>query len=124
MCLSVRQPWAWLIVNGYKDIENRTWPTRFRGPCLIHTGKTMTREDYLACEIFVAGIDYLLPKGFIIPEFEELERGGIVGKVDIVGCVTKSASPWFCGDYGFVMSNPQVLPFEPMNGQRGFFKKA
>lgn len=29
--LSIRQPWAWLIVNGYKDIENRTWPTHFRG---------------------------------------------------------------------------------------------
>ena len=23
--LSIRQPWAWLIVNGYKDVENRTW---------------------------------------------------------------------------------------------------
>lgn len=23
--LSIRQPWAWLIANGHKDIENRTW---------------------------------------------------------------------------------------------------
>ncbi|MEI3544750.1 MAG: ASCH domain-containing protein [Alphaproteobacteria bacterium] len=37
--LSIRQPWAWLIVNGYKDIENRTWPTHFRGKVLIHAGK-------------------------------------------------------------------------------------
>ncbi len=37
--LSIRQPWAWLIVNGYKDIENRTWSTRFRGKVLIHAGK-------------------------------------------------------------------------------------
>ncbi|WP_245839042.1 ASCH domain-containing protein [Yersinia kristensenii] len=34
--LSIRQPWAWLIVNGYKDIENRTWNTKCRGPVLIH----------------------------------------------------------------------------------------
>ena len=31
----VRQPWAWLIVNGFKDIENRSWKTRHRGPLLI-----------------------------------------------------------------------------------------
>ena len=31
----IRQPWAWLIVNGYKDVENRTWVTRYRGMLLI-----------------------------------------------------------------------------------------
>ena len=30
--LSVRQPWAWLIVAGHKDIENRKWRTSYRGP--------------------------------------------------------------------------------------------
>ena len=29
--LSIQQPWAWFIVNGYKDVENRTWSTKFRG---------------------------------------------------------------------------------------------
>jgi len=33
--LSIRQPWAWLIVDGYKDIENSTWHTNYRGPALI-----------------------------------------------------------------------------------------
>jgi hypothetical protein len=36
--LSVRQPWAWLIVNGLKDIENRPRRTLHRGPLLIHAG--------------------------------------------------------------------------------------
>ena len=31
IALSIRQPWAWLIVNGYKDIENRDWKTHYRG---------------------------------------------------------------------------------------------
>ena len=44
--LSIRQPWAWLVVNGYRDIENRDWPTNFRGPLLVHAGLTMTRSDY------------------------------------------------------------------------------
>ena len=30
--ISIRQPWAWLIVNGYKDVENRIWPANLRGP--------------------------------------------------------------------------------------------
>ena len=40
--LSVRQPWAWAIVAGWKPIENRTWATDYRGPLLIHAGR---RED-------------------------------------------------------------------------------
>lgn len=34
--LTVRQPWAGLIASGHKPIENRTWPTRWRGLLLIH----------------------------------------------------------------------------------------
>lgn len=44
--LSIRQPWAWLIVNGYKSIENRTWNTRIRGTILIHAGKGFDKEGY------------------------------------------------------------------------------
>jgi hypothetical protein len=29
--ISIRQPWAWLIVNGYKDVENRIWAANVRG---------------------------------------------------------------------------------------------
>jgi hypothetical protein len=36
--LSIRQPWAWLIVNGVKDIENRSFRTRHRDPLVIHAG--------------------------------------------------------------------------------------
>jgi len=39
--LSVRQPWAWLIVSGLKDIENRPRPTHYRGPLLIHAGLSL-----------------------------------------------------------------------------------
>lgn len=38
--LSIRQPWAWLIVNNHKPVENRSWPTSFRGRFLVHAGKT------------------------------------------------------------------------------------
>ena len=45
--LSVRQPWAWLIVNGHKDIENREWETNLRGRVWIHTGvHQVTKAEY------------------------------------------------------------------------------
>ena len=39
--ISIRQPWAWLVVHGYKDVDNRTWATKHRGPILIHAGKAL-----------------------------------------------------------------------------------
>lgn len=39
-CLTICQPYAELIASGQKLIENRTWPTNYRGPLLIHAGKS------------------------------------------------------------------------------------
>ena len=74
--LSIRQPWAWLIVNGFKDIENRDWPTNFRGRLLVHAGQTMARRYYdETCEeLLRVG---LLPAS--MPAYEDLPRGGFVG---------------------------------------------
>jgi hypothetical protein len=112
--LSIRQPWAWLIVNGHKDIENRSWPTKFRGPVLIHASKGMTREEYADALLIANRIQ--------LPPFEQLERGGIVGRAEIVDCVTDSDSLWFSGDYGFVLTNAKPLPFHPCKGALGFFE--
>lgn len=38
--VTVCQPYAHLIALGEKRVENRTWPTRYRGPVLIHAGKS------------------------------------------------------------------------------------
>ena len=37
--LSVRQPWAWAIIYAGKDVENRTWPTRYRGFVIVHASQ-------------------------------------------------------------------------------------
>ena len=50
-----------------------------------------------------------------------MDRGGIIGSVEIVDCVTESKSPWFFGRYGFVLRNPVALPFRPFKGMLGFF---
>jgi hypothetical protein len=113
--LSIRQPWAWLIANGHKDIENRQWKTYHRGPILIHAAKGMTRDEY------AFALTMAEEQGIELPAFADLERGGIVGVAEITDCVTQDASPWFCGDFGFVMKNARPLPFQPCNGKLGFF---
>lgn len=119
--LSVRQPWAWLILNAGKDIENRDWPTRMRGRVLVHTGKGMTRDEYDGAAELLADITYARGTAIQLPEFNALERGGIVGSIEIVGCVEDHDSPWFFGDYGFVLRDPIILPFRPFRGELGFF---
>jgi hypothetical protein len=111
--LSVQQPWAWLIVNGYKDIENRDWPTRFRGPLFIHAGK---KYDALG----EAWIRRNFPE-LRLPERVAMEMGGIVGAVRVLDCVRQSRSPWFQGEYGFVLAHGTPLPFRAVRGMLGFF---
>ena len=118
--LSVRQPWAWLIVNGLKDIENRTWSTKFRGRVLIHASKCMTRDEY---EDAVATARYAGCQ-IKFPRREELERGGIVGIATITDCIPpdRHSSPWHMGgQFGFQIANARPLPFMLCKGALGFF---
>ncbi len=111
--LSIRQPWAWLIVNGHKDIENRTWATSFRGRLLIHAGKVpdkWSEADYVTCEE-----EY----GIAVPR--DLPLGGIVGEARVINCVEKSDSRWFTGPFGFLLRDQKVLTFVPLRGRLGFF---
>jgi hypothetical protein len=118
LVISVRQPWAWLIIHAGKDIENRDWPTLVRGRVLIQASKGMTSAEYNEVEEFVSE-EF---ENIVLPEYRNLERGGIIGEVEVVDCVTMSASPWFFGKYGFVLKNPKPIPFKPCRGQLGFFR--
>lgn len=115
--LSIRQPWAWLILHAGKDIENRTWFTNLRGKFLIHASAGMTKHEYEEARLCAIRI---CPA--IVPSMRMLERGGIVGEVEIVACVSASQSPWFFGPWGFVLRNAKPLPFRPYTGTLGFFE--
>lgn len=115
--LSIRQPWAWLIVNGHKPIENRTWACGYRGPLLIHASKTVTDEDYEAAEDLI--YDHGL--GIVLPSPRQIERGGIVGQAWLIGCVQRHESPWFFGPHGFVLEDAKPLPFRACPGKLGIF---
>ena len=116
--LSIRQPWAWLIIHGYKDVENRSWSTDYRGPVLVHAGKTLDpRFDEIREDILAEGGD--------LPDRRSIERGGIVGRVKIVDCVDAPRDEedfWFWGPYGFVLEDARPLPFRPVAGRLKFFE--
>jgi hypothetical protein len=118
--LSIRQPWAWLIVNGYKDIENRSWNTKYRGRVLVHASKGMTLADYESAKSICDNLPPL--KRIRLPLPEKLEKGGIVGYTHILNCIDHSDSPWFFGPKGFVLSTSKPLPFTPMKGKLSFFE--
>lgn len=69
--ITIKQPWATLIINGYKEYEFRSWKTKFRGDVLIHAGKTIDKNH--------------------LQRFEQLNleypTGKILGKVTITDCI-------------------------------------
>ncbi len=109
--LSIRQPWAWLIISGHKDIENRTLATRYRGLVLIHAGKSFDKDAPFGR---INGVE--------LPTILDLQFGGIIGIAEITNCVSKSNSPWFTGPHGLVLRNANPLPFYACKGQLGFFE--
>lgn len=120
VALSIRQPWAWLILHAEKDVENRTWRTRFRGRFLIHAAKEMSRAEYNYARRFS---DFVAGHSVHLPAMSDLPRGGIVGEVEIVDCVRESGSLWHQdGCWGFVLKNPRPLQFRACRGRLGFFK--
>lgn len=114
--LSIWQPWAWLIVNGHKDIENRTWKLDYRGPLIIHAGKKMGQEQLDD----VMWVQHTFPH-IRMPPIRSMHFGGIVGVVDVTACVTQSDSKWFNGPFGFVLAKQREIPFVAMNGKLGLF---
>jgi hypothetical protein len=127
VAISVRQPWAALIVAGLKSIEVRSWPTRRRGRVLIHAGKLIDER----------------PEGWARLTTSELQeiaerRGGIVGVATLFACKGYASMRAFAADadqhlnepdwfapprlYGFVFRDIKPLEFHACPGQTLFFK--
>lgn len=113
--LSLKQPFAELILEGKKKIELRKWNTKFRGEFLIHSSKVPDKES-------------MKKFGFI-----ELPLGCIVGKATLVDVKHYSneeehvkdknlhlaSSYW--GNYGFVLDKVERITQIPVNGKLGFW---
>mgnify|MGYP001114609934 CR=1 FL=1 len=67
--LSIRQPWAWLIVHAGKNIENRSWRSHYHGRFLVHAAKGMTRQEYDEAKAWAHACGAIE-----IPAFRDLKR--------------------------------------------------
>lgn len=118
--LSVKQPWAWAIVNGFKPIENRTRRTNHRGDILIHAG--LDHAGDASWRAVRAALSRAGEDPDELPDLEVLATGGIVGRARLVDVITHSSSPWFTGPYGYVFTKPEPLKLIPWPGQLGVFE--
>lgn len=116
--ITIKQPWASLIVSGLKNIENRTWKTNFRGRVLIHAAKTPVKEGWSALN--KEQLDKVSGhKDKLYGSNEDLPKGAIIGSVEIVDCVQNHPSLWAeKGVWNWVLVNPVMFP-EPITGVKG-----
>ena len=112
--LTVRQPWARAIVQGGKDVENRSWPTTHRGPLLIHAGNAFERDGYATVTRLAARPP---------PKAEEFVHGAIIGVVDLVDCLQDSDSEWAVpGQWHWCLRNSQTVEPVPCSGKLGLWR--
>jgi len=118
--LSLRQPWAWLVVDGPKRIENRKWKTKLELPLpfLIHSAGTFTKADLAFAESWC---------GITMPKLSShvYRMGGILGAAVITHIYPRGAEDggvWHMKEqYGYKLESITALPFRPLKGQLGFF---
>lgn len=123
--LSIKQPWATLLVHGLKTVEVRSWRRSWRGRILIHAGRVPDRRPH--------GWELLPP--LLYPEARQ--TGGVIGSAELVDCLvypTREAfiadrarhlndPSWFDGRtlYGFLFADARPEPFRPCAGNLFFF---
>lgn len=124
--LSIKQPWAALVVQGLKTIEIRRWPTARRGRILIHAARIPDARPEAWRQ---------LPADLLA--LAQLQ-GGVIGSVDLTDCLSYHDQSAFDADqtahrnepawfeppllYGFKFAEPKVLPFHKYPGWFRFFK--
>lgn len=118
--LTVKQPWAGLIVQGLKDIENRTWKTNYRGLLFIHAGAS--KFDEKLGSYFTN--DQSIALGHEEFQFASCQQySAIIGSVWVVDCVQNHPSLWAeKGVWNWVLEFPTMLK-EPwkMPGKLGLW---
>jgi hypothetical protein len=124
--LSLKQPWAALLVAGLKTVEVRKWPTARRGRVLIHAARVSDDRP----EAWQLVPPLLVPHAQLV--------GGVIGAGDLIDCRAYRSLEAFAADrerhrndptwfvppvlYGFTFANVTALPFRPYPGWMRFFE--
>lgn len=129
--LTLWQPWASLMVVGAKQIETRSWATKYRGPLAIHSAARnmpLYLRELCTEEPFMTALRLRRPSRdetalmvmHLIMGVTELPRGKILGVVDLLHCLPVEELPgveepertfgdYSPGRFGWVCANPRRL---------------
>ncbi len=113
--LSLKQPFAELILQGKKKIELRKWNTNFRGEFLIHASKV---PDKKAMEEF--GFTNL-PCGMIVGKAKLIEVKHYKNEKEHNQDKNLHLASNFWGNYGFILENVERINPIPAKGQLNFW---
>lgn len=121
IALSIRQPWAWAIIAGFKDVENRSTFAVTKGSMqprhiAVHAAKGMTVGEYEDAANFMAHL------GVECPRPDDLVRGAVIGGVTVKAVVKSFQSRWFFGPRGLVLADAYQVDPIPATGALGYFE--
>lgn len=122
--LSIKQPWAYLIAAGFKDIENRSWKTNYRGKFLIHASKNICDMWKNKTNKLLLEYHNLIDNYFLTDSSQNTDNyssifSAIIGECEITDCIQDSKSIWAeSGCWHFVLKNP-VLYDKPIINVKG-----
>jgi hypothetical protein len=109
--LTIRQPWADLIVGGHKDVENRTWSTTYRGRLWIHAAVKVDDSERATRLAHEHGVTVTA-------------GGRLLGYVTLADVVREHKSVWALdGHYHWVLTDPvRLVEPIPVKGSQGIWK--
>lgn len=136
--LTVKNPYAYLVCSGIKPIENRTWPTKFRGKVLIHASAKPVNMRVPSAVFLSTQWNALSFDQRVLVRSNTLTNSAIIGSVEIVDCVVNHDSIWaektamaYLGKltiecqkpvYNWVLANPVLFPEPiPAKGKLSFW---
>lgn len=106
LAITVKSPWAWAIATGAKTVENRPVAVTYRGPLLIHSGRSWCRAGARDPRVRAAFAEWMTDRQAARPidpaEHTEFAFGAIVAVVDLVDVHAADGdccTPWGDADY-------------------------
>lgn len=122
--LTISQPYASLIASGEKWVENRRWPTKYRGPLAIHAGKG---TQYLtAKELRESGMPFgaLIAVAYLVDcvTIEHIRAGYLLEGKRTVG--EAAAHVHTEGPWCWILENVEPIVAHPCRGSQGLWDTA
>jgi hypothetical protein len=129
LALTIHQPWAWAIAEGWKPVENRSWKTGHRGLVAIHAGAEIDNDAVMATPRAARALRALWARAeharAIPADAPHLRVSRIVAVAELAGIHRfDDCSPWAMpGQWHWELANVRRLPDPiPCRGQRRLWK--